>query len=291
MNYKHLQYFQAVAETGSISKAARKLDLTPQTVSHQLGLLEEQLGTRLLERKGHQWNVTDSGAIALKYASEIFSLGQEMQDALRGAQSDAPMHLHVGITDAIPKHVAYRLIEPVLEKSIPMTFTCVEGNIRDLSQQLEAHSIDVILTDRPLTPDILARAESYFLYESQLSIMAHKKLVSELPFPESLNKLPFLLLSEHHHLAHALIEWFDQHHLSPRIMGRFDDSALMKTFAKNGVGACCIPTLIEGDVAEEFGLHCIGHITTVTEKYYAIKMQRKVEHPGVTAICSFSANL
>lgn len=274
-----------VAECGSISKAARTLHLAPQTVSHQLGLLEEQLGTRLLERQGHTWKLTEAGSTALTYAKEIFALGKEMQDALRGTRTDISLRLNVGITDAIPKHVAFRLLEPVLAMETNVSLSCVEGNLSDLADKLAEHTIDLILADRPLTPHVLPKVESFFLYESELSVMLHPTLMPDKPFPEALQGLPFLLLSDHHDLTHSLTSWFQQNHYEPDVVGHFDDSALMKTFARGGKGACCIPRLIEEDVAEEFGLHCIGHITAVTEKYFAIKMQRKVKHPAVEVIC------
>ena len=135
MNYKHLHYFYTVAQEGTISKAARKLHLAPQTVSHQLGLLEESLGTRLLIREGSHWQVTEAGAVALSYAKDIFGLGKALQDTLRGVEENKTLHLNVGITDVVAKHVAYRLIEPALQLPQQVVLQCEEGSLTELGQR------------------------------------------------------------------------------------------------------------------------------------------------------------
>lgn len=288
MNYKHLKYFVAVAQEGSISKAADKLHLAPQTVSHQLGLLEESLNTRLLERVGTRWVLTDAGTAALSYAEEIFALGKELKDVLSGGDTDKPLGFYVGITDAIPKSVAYKLISPALSLSRPIELHCIEGSFSSLLDNLSEHKLDMILSPKPLMSQVSGKLESHLLKQSRVSFMAHEKFVSEVPFPECLNDMPFLLPSDHHSLAHDLQAWFTDKGLSPKICARFDDSALLKAFARGGVGACCIPNFIEEDVVREFGLEKLGETDEVNERYFGIHTRRRVPHPAVAAICCSS---
>lgn len=286
LNYKHLHYFLVVAEEGSIARASERLHVAPQTISAQIGLLEEAFQTRLLQRVGKHWVVTDSGAIAKQYAHDIFHKGKELTDVLRGAKNgDRPLEMVVGITDAIPKVLAHRLIEPALRIDQRITLQCYEGSFDDLVVKLGVHSLDVLIADRPISQQLHVKAYNHRLHQGGLSVMAAPSLQSDVPFPQCLNGMPFLLPSDHHWLGRALEEWFETKGLTPQINGRFDDTALLKTFARAGFGACCVPTLIEQDVATELSLSCIGRIAEVRENYFALTVKRKLEHPGVHAIC------
>lgn len=289
LNYKHLHYFMTVAELGSIARAAEQLDLAPQTISAQLGLLEENIGKRLLERKGNRWRPTEAGALALKYAHDIFSTGKEMTDALRGIGIDKHIELNVGITDAIPKTVAYKLIMPALHLEQPVHLRCVEGSFTDLAEQLAKHSIDILIADRPMAHHLHIKADSHLLHEGALTFMARKDMLSNAPFPACLHDMPFLMPTEHHWLSRTLTDWFEDIQVRPRVTGRFDDSALLKAFAREGIGACCVPTLIAEDVQQEFGLVPFGHLDEPKERFYAITVKRRFAHPAVSAICDVSS--
>lgn len=291
MNYKHLHYFYTVAQEGTISKAARKLHLAPQTVSHQLGLLEESLGTRLLVREGSHWQVTESGAVALSYAKDIFGLGKALKETLRGVEENQTLYLNVGVTDVVAKHVAYRLIEPALQLPQQVVLRCEEGSLSELGQRLNDHSLDVVLAHKPLVNEFEQKAENYLVHECPISFMAAESLLLDDSFPDCLQDMPFLLPSDHQHMSVVLERWFLEQGVSPKIVGRFDDSALLKAFARTGVGACCVPRLIEREVSKEYGVRCFGRIDTITERYYAVKVPRKFEHPAVEAICGVAAAL
>ncbi|TDF41387.1 transcriptional activator NhaR [Alteromonadaceae bacterium M269] len=285
LNFKHLYYFLVVTEEGSITKAAERLHLTPQTVSSQLSHLEQSFGQPLLTRQGRHWVVTDSGAVVVEYAKDIFELGKELSDVMRGTPSHRPIELIVGITDAIPKALAYKLIQPALNIEQEVNIKCFEGTYQDLVGRLAVHSLDVVLADRPIDNQLHIKAYSHLLKHSTLSVLGSPKLNVTGSFPENLNQLPFLLPSEHHWLSRVLYEWFDEQDVSPIIKGQFDDSALMKTFAKAGIGACCMPTVIEKNLTEEYDLKVLGHIDTISEHYYALTVERKITNPAIQAIC------
>jgi LysR family transcriptional activator of nhaA len=285
LNFKHLYYFLVVTEEGSITKAAERLHLTPQTVSAQLNQLEQSFGRPLLIRSGRHWAVTDSGAVVVEYAKEIFELGKELSDVMRGTPSHRPIELIVGITDAIPKALAYKLIEPALSIDKEVIIKCYEGSYQDLIGRLAVHSIDVVLADRPLDNQLHIKAYSHLLKHSTLSVLCSPKLKVTGSFPENLNDQPFLLPTEHHWLSRVLIEWFEEQGVSPLIKGQFDDSALMKTFAKAGLGICCMPTAIEQDLVKEYNLEVLGHIDSISEHYYALTIERKITNPAIQAIC------
>ena len=129
INYKHLHYFWVVAREGSIARASERLHLTPQTISGQLGLLEDQLGTRLFNRVGRNLEISESGRLALSYADEIFSLGGELEEVIHQLPKDRPQLFRVGVVDALPKSIAHRILQPALMLQEPVTLSLLLGGI------------------------------------------------------------------------------------------------------------------------------------------------------------------
>src|ERR1700687_2345654 len=112
LNYHHLLYFWVVAKGGSIVRASKELRLAHPTISGQIHRLEEVLGEKLFTRKGRNLVLTDSGRIAFRYADEIFSLGREFVDTVKGRTSGQQMRLVVGVPDVLPKTIVHRMLEP-----------------------------------------------------------------------------------------------------------------------------------------------------------------------------------
>ena len=101
INYKHLHYFWAAAKQGGIARASELLHLTPQTISGQINLLEEQLGEALFARSGRNLELTETGKLVLSYAEEIFSLGNELEEAVRNLPTGKSMVFRVGVADVV----------------------------------------------------------------------------------------------------------------------------------------------------------------------------------------------
>jgi len=150
LNYKHLHYFWAVAKAGSVTRASERLHLTPQTISGQLSLFEEVLGEALFNRSGRQFELTETGRMVLSYADEIFSLGQELEETLHHRPTDRPLQFRVGVTDAVPKAVAYQLLEPAMQTVQPPRIICREGKVAALLAELAVHRLDIVIADSPM---------------------------------------------------------------------------------------------------------------------------------------------
>ncbi len=143
-----------------------------------------------------------------------------------------------------------------------------------------------------MPPRIDVRAFSHLLGECGLTFFATKDLMLKYPgdFPQCLHRAPFLLPGDDVSIRSKLLRWFETNHLHPRITGEFDDAALMKAFGHMGVGVFTAPTSIAKEVQQQYGVVVIGSTHDVTEKYYAISVERKLTHPAVVAI-SESARL
>lgn len=286
LNYKHLHYFWVVAKSGSIVKACEQLHLTPQTISGQLSLFEDVIGEKLFNRTGRRLILTDRGQVVLSYAEEIFSRGQELEDVLRQKNSGRQLQFRVGISDAVPKIVAYRLIEPALRTQESLRIVCREGKVASLLGELAVHRLDIVIADSPMSPGINVRAFNHLLGECGVTFFARPELASQHPgnFPTRLNNAPMLIPGDDVATRPKLMRWFEEQHIKPRIVGEFDDSALMKAFGQAGVGFFAAPSSIADQVEQECGVIRTGSTNDIVEKFYAISVERKLTHPAVLAI-------
>jgi len=286
INYKHLYYFWAVAKEGSIARASERLHLTPQTISAQLGLLEESLGVKLFEREGRGLTLSESGRTTLSYADEMFQLGTELKEVLRGQPSGRPLQLNVGIVEALPKLIAYRLLEPALQLPDQLRIVCREGKLKNLLADIAVHKLDMILADSPIPPGLHVHAFNHLLGECGISFFAAQKEAAKYckNFPQSLDNAPILVPSNETPLRNALMQWFEKTEINPCIVGEFDDSALMKAFGQAGVGIFSAPTVIEQEVQQQYDVRIIGRTLEIRECFYVITAERKLKHPAVLAV-------
>jgi len=292
LNYKHLHYFWAVAKAGSIARASEQLHLTPQTISAQLSLFEEAQGEVLFRKSGRNLELTEAGRLVLSYADDIFALGQELEEVLHHRPTERTVQLRVGVSDALPKTVAYRLLEPALQLPQTLRINCREGKLEVLLAELATHKLDVVLSDSAMPVTANVRGYSHLLGESGISFFATASLCAQygLDFPQNLNGAPFLLPGEDAALRARLLQWLDQQNLHPRITGEFDDSALMSAFGQAGAGMFAAPTVIADMLMRQYDVQLVGQTGAIREQFYAISVQRKITHPAVLAI-SQAANI
>lgn len=287
LNYKHLHYFWVVAHEGSITKASERLHITPQTISGQISLLEDRIGSAVFEKAGRGLQLTDTGRLVLKYADDIFELGNELSDVLRGAPAIGPSEFIVGAASALPKTIVYKVLEPALNLDQELSLTSREGPIDAMLADLAIHKLDLVLSDTPVTSAVSVKAYNHLLGESSLSCFATPSLESLLKpnFPYSLNNAPVLLPTPQNAVRQLIDSWLDQKDIRPIICGQFDDSALMKAFGQVGVGVFFMSSTIEEEVCNNFDVKVIGRLDDVQQKFYAISAERKIKHPAVAAIC------
>jgi len=286
INYKHLHYFWVVAKEGGIARASERLHLTPQTISGQLSLLEENLGEALFNRVGRNLELTETGRLTLSYAEEIFALGGELEEVIRNLPHGRPQIFKVGVADVVPKSIAYRLLAPALQLAEPVRIVCRENNLNDLLAELALHRVDLVIADSPIPHDVNVRGFNHQLGECGISFFATPQLAQTLSgdFPMNLQGAPMLLPSEATVAQSRLLKWLGKYHIHPRIVGEFDDSALMKAFGHASIGIFIAPTPIAAEVVKQYGVVVIGQTNEVQEQFYAISVERKITHPAVAAI-------
>ena len=286
LNYHHLFYFWTVAREGGVSKAAATLRLAQPTVSAQVKQFERAIGQTLLERQGRRVVLTETGRIVFRYADDIFTLGRELQETLKGRPAGRSLKLRVGVANAVPKLIVYRMLRPATEGGEAMQLTCHEGQPDQLLALLATHALDVVISDAPAPSHLHVKVFSHLLGESGTTFFAVSALARKVRrgFPQSLQDVPMLLPTPATVLRRALEQWFDALHIRPRVGGEFEDSALMKAFGEAGTAVFPAPTAIAHEVCRHYGVVAIGRTDEVRERYYALSAERRVTHPGVAAL-------
>ena len=285
LNYHHLLYFWVVFREGSVTRASQVLHIAQPTISGQLHALEERLGEKLFVRRGRTLALTEVGRVVHGYAEQIFGLGHELLEVVAGRSTGRPRRLVVGIADAVPKRVAFHLLEPVLQMPDPPRLVCHEGRLDRLLASLAIHELDVVLSDAPIPATVRVRAFNHLLGESSTSIVGSPALaLPDRPFPQCLEGAPFLLPTAEASLRRSLDAWFDVAGVHPHIVGEFEDSALIMAFGQQGAGFFVVPTAIEAEVVAEQAVRVVGRLEGLKERYYAISAERRLTHPAVRAL-------
>lgn len=290
LNYKHLHYFWVVAQEGSITRAAERLDVAVQTISGQLSLLERQLGKALFNSQGRGLVLSEAGRVALGYADQIFQLGDALVDAVQSSDSESTLRLRAGITDGIPKLLAYRLLSSVTSMPVDVRLICDEGEFETLLADLALHRLDVVLTDRAAPIGGNLKVFSTPLGDFENGLFATPALAERYRpgFPLSLNGAPLLLPTRQNAIRNRIDRWLESTGVRPKIVGEFEDSALLNTFGRGGLGIFPAPLVLADQIVAQLNAQAIGPMLGVSEQIFAISNERRIRHPAIEVLCAAS---
>jgi LysR family transcriptional regulator, transcriptional activator of nhaA len=285
LNHHHLFHFWTVVREGGVTRAGEKLHVSQPTISGQLRELEEALGEKLLARSGRTVVLTDIGRTVYRYADQMLGLDRELLEAVKGRPT-RPGRLAVGVAMVVPKLVAYQMLEPALRLPEPIQLNCVQARPERLLAELAIYGLDVVLADAPAPPAVKVRAYSHLLGECAVSVFGTERVAAahRRRFPQSLDGAPFLLPSEDSALRLSLEEWFQKQKVRPRVVGTFEDSALLDAFGQAGAGLFAMPAAIEAEVRRRYRARVVGRLDSVRQRFYAITVEGKLRNPAVIAI-------
>lgn len=288
LNYHHLRYFWVVAQEGSLRKASEKLHVSQPTISAQIATLEGVLGEKLFRRSPRGLTLTETGHQAFSYAEEIFALGQDFLLSVKQRPTARPLRVNIGIADSLPKLVSHEIIKPIFSLSQPVQAVCLENKTSDLLAQLAVYRLDIVLADEPAPSAFPLKTFNHLLGESGVTFCAERKLAMRLrrQFPCSLHNEPILLPTSGTALRRTLEKWFQEQGIHPRVVAEYDDAALMKVAAADGLGCFPLPTVAVNEAVTRYGFHIVGHAKGCAVQFYAISAERKLTHPAVVAITS-----
>ena len=286
LNFHHLRYFWTVARKGGVRKAADELHVSQPSISAQLRLLEDSLGEKLFKRSGRSLVLTEMGNLVLTYADEIFSAGRELMNAVKQRPGGRLLRLNVGMTDSISKIMGFEFLKPAIRFSEPVHVVCRMAAIEVLVNQLQAHRLDIVLADEPASSSLKAKTFNHRLGRSGVTFCAVPAIAKKLRrnFPQSLNGATALLPTENMGMRAVLETWFDTKGIHPRLLGEYEDSALMVFCATAGRGFTVVPTVVAREVLKHWGLRVIANVDECGTEFYAITAERRVKNPAAMAI-------
>jgi LysR family transcriptional activator of nhaA len=237
---------------------------------------------------------TEAGRLVLRYADEIFALGTALQEALQsGREGPWQTAFRVGIVDSVPKAVAYKVLEPSLAATPQSRLVCHEGKLTALLAELAVHRLDLIVSDVPLPAGVSIKAYTHLLGSTTMSFFAAQALLkrcglnlrqARAGFPACLAQLPLLMPGTDSAIRPRLDAWLREHGLAPSVAAEFDDSALAKSFGREGLGTFVGPTVLESEIARQYQVERLGSASDLMEEFYVLSVERRLTHPGVLAI-------
>lgn len=279
LNYHHLRYFRAIAQTGNLTRAAGHLRISPSALSIQLSQLEDSLGQELFERRKKRLELTEAGRLALDYAETIFRSGEELLDALKHRVPKQRQILRVGAVATLSRNFQLGLLRPFLARP-DVELVLRTGALRDLLGMLEAHAVDIVLSNLPVPPDAETDLRSHLLDEQEVSLVAHRRN-ARFRFPESLEGMPMVLPTLESSIRGPFDLLLEQHGVRPQIVAEVTDMAMLRLLAREADAVTLVPRVVVRDELREGTLVELHRIRRIKESFYAITPARQFPSPLV----------
>ena len=286
LNYHHLRYFRAIAQAKSMSQAALNLSISQSALSIQLRQLEGDIGQPLFERRGRGLVLTETGRVTLDYANVIFRTGEELMDTLRQRGTDRRQILRIGAVATLSRNFQFGLLEPLLNRP-GVELVVRTGALRELLAQLEAHTLDMVLSNLPVRRDADTGWHSHLLDQQPVSLVGrpvrHPKVFR---FPEDLRAIPLLLPSLDSNIRTAFDLLMEQAGIRPMIAAEVDDMAMLRLLARRHDGLTLVPPVVVRGELESGTLVERYQISQIRESFFAITPSRRFPNPLVRELIS-----
>lgn len=273
LNYNHLRYFWTIAHEGGLARAAERLNVAPSALSVQLQKLEEQVGHPLFERLGRRLRLTEAGRMALDYADTIFQAGDEMMSSLRGQSALDRKVLRIGALPTLSRNFQLEFLRPLIGRE-DVELVVRSGSMRELLQDLEAHTIDAILANSPAPQDARSSLRNRLLNEEPVSIVGQPGS-GGFRFPDDLQGAPILLPSLGSEVRTAFDRLIDLAGVRPVIMAEVDDMAMLRLLARERHALALVPPIVVRDELAGGALVELHRIEGIAERFYAITQERR----------------
>lgn len=284
INYHHLYYFYVICMEGGVAKAARTLRLGQPTLSTQLAQIEDALGQKLFVRSKRTLILTEAGKVAFEYAREIFSLGAEMREVLSDKKAARKVDLQVGVLDSVPKTLILELTQAAL-KTQPCSVSLLEGPGEGLFRELAKHKLDILVSDYAPLAIEGASFRTKSIAKVPVGIFGAEKFKGlKRGFPKSLDDQPFVLPTRHSKLRHDVEHYFLQNEISFELVAETQDMSLQKLMGIQGMGLIPVPEFAVAEFVAQKRLFKIGEMDAVTEEYWLVSANRRIQNPVALAL-------
>ena len=279
LNYHHLRYFWAIANEGSLTRAARRLNVSPSSLSIQLKALEEQLGQALFERHGRTLQLTEAGRVALGYSNALFKLGDEFLSTMEGLGPAARQVLRVGAVSTLSRNFQIELLRPLLGHS-DVEIVIQSGAFLDLLSRLRDHGLDIVLANQPAMQDQDEDWQSTLIAEQSVSLIGSPQLKRrKFCFPNDLAKTSVAVPGRGSGIRAAFERLLESHEIRPSFIAEVDDMAMLRLIAREANCLVLVPPVVVLDELQNGSLveHCV--FPEIKETFYAITRRRQFPSP------------
>lgn len=286
LNYHHLRYFWTIANENNLTRAAEKLHVSQSALSIQLRQLEDSLGQKLFDREGKRLRLTEAGRIALDYANAIFKAGDELVSLMHGRPASMQQLLRIGAVSTLSRNFQLELVRPLLHRR-DIELVLHSGSLRELLAQMHTHTLDLVLSNRPIPRDAENNWHCHLLDEQAVSLVG-RPVEGEpvLRFPEDLATIPLLLPSMESEIRAAFDFLLEQAGIRPLVIAEVDDMAMLRLLARDSGHLALVPPVVVQDELRQGILVEKHRISAIREGFYAITPNRRFPNAIVRELLS-----
>lgn len=277
INFNHLYYFWVIAKEGNLSRAAKKLFVSQSALSTQLKKLEEQLKKPLFTREGRILKLTEAGQLTLTYADKMFNLGNELSQLLRGNISPKRTTIKIGLNASLSRNFVENFIRPILTRD-DVELVIDSGNQDELLSRLNAHQLDLILSNFKPNPNALYAIKSQSIASQQISIVGKPLRDNQtFSFPEDLAKYKLLLPGSGTEMRVAFDQICYEQDIRYNIMAEINDMPALRLLVRDSSCIALLPIVVVQDEIKNNVLAEYCKIPGLFENFYAISLKRHYE--------------
>ena len=279
LNLHHLRLFRAVARDGTLTGAARGLNISQSAVSTQIKALEASLGQNLFERAGRALILTEAGRIALDHAEEIFRAAEDLSATLKTAGTKRQA-LRVGALATLSRNFQIAFLEPIMRRP-DVEVVLRSGAQETLLRGLDAMALDVVLTNLIPARDAASPYLVHRLDEQPVSLIGTPERALPIPatVPDIVAAHPLVLPTPESSLRAGFDALLDRLGLLPRIAAEADDMAMLRLLTRADVGVAVIPPIVVQDELASGRLVEFARLDEVTEVFCAVTITRRFNNP------------
>ena len=278
LNYNHLRYFWAVAHNGNLTRTAEQLHVSQSALSLQIKKLEEQLGHALFDRRGKQLVLTEAGRVALDHADVIFASGSELLSTLSG-EAAASEVLRVGALSTLSRNFQIEFLDPLVGRD-NTSITVRSGNLADLLAQLEAHRLDVVLTNTSPTRDAATPWITRTIASQPVSLIGYpERRIEGRTMDAILREEPLVVPTLETVIRSGFDSYCDRHDIRPHLVAEVDDMALLRVLTRRNYGVAVTPAIVVRDEVASGQLVELARFDQLEEHFQAITLNRQFPNP------------
>lgn len=274
-----------MAHTGNLTRAAAQLNVSQSSLSVQIRKLEDQIGHRVFSREGKQLVLTEAGRIALDHADAVFAAGDELLGVLgRTATGVARQSIRVGSLATLSRNFQMGFLAPLLQRE-DVSILLRSGSMAELLRHLDAHRLDVLLTNQAPTRDAGTPWISHQIATQEVTLVGASHLVQRrMPLTKILGSRPLIVPSSDSGVRVSFDALVARLNVSPTIAAEVDDMAMMRLLARAGFGLAVVPPIVVQDELAARELVQAARLDGVTETFYAVTLKRRFPNPLLGAL-------